>query len=60
LRLNGLNPQVAARLLSPLGPWRRFGEPRRSLMKAQLQRILDEGDALSPDVYEIASKSLSD
>ena len=59
LRLDPLNPQVAARLLSPLGPWRRFDGPRQSLMKAQLQRILDTGNRLSMDVYEIASKSLA-
>ncbi|MEX2616379.1 MAG: aminopeptidase N [Alphaproteobacteria bacterium] len=60
LALDRLNPQIAARLLGPLGPWRRFGEPRRSLMKAQLERILATGDGLSPDVYEIATKSLGD
>lgn len=58
LRLDPLNPQVAARLLAPLGPWRRFDGPRQGLMKAQLQRILDTGNRLSMDVYEIASKSL--
>jgi len=58
LRLDPLNPQVAARLLAPLGPWRRFDGPRQSLMRMQLQRILDTGTRLSMDVYEIASKSL--
>ena len=28
--LDGTNPQVAARLLTPLRQWRRFAEPRRS------------------------------
>ena len=59
LVLDRLNRQIAARLLGPLGPWRRFGDPRRSLMKEQLERILAAGEALSPDVYEIATKSLS-
>jgi len=59
LRLDPLNPQVAARLLSPLGPWRRFDGSRQALMKAQLQRVLDTGTRLSMDVYEIASKSLA-
>ena len=58
LRLDPLNPQVAARLLAPLGPWRRFDGPRQGLMRAQLQRILEAGNRLSMDVYEIASKSL--
>jgi len=59
LQLDPLNPQVAARLLAPLGPWRRFDASRQALMKAQLQRILDTGNRLSMDVYEIASKSLA-
>ncbi len=58
LELNRLNPQVAARMLKPLTQWRRFDEARQELMKAQLQRILAE-PSLSPDVYEITSKSLS-
>ena len=58
IALNALNPQVAARLLGPLGQWRRFDEARRNLMKVSLQRILDSKD-LSRDVYEIASKSLN-
>ncbi|MBT5812330.1 MAG: aminopeptidase N [Rhodospirillaceae bacterium] len=64
LELDALNPQVAARLLGPLGPWRKFDAGRREKMKGQLQRILDSGildseRTLSPDVFEIASKSLA-
>jgi aminopeptidase N len=59
LQLDPLNPQVAARLLAPLGPWRRFDKKRQESMKAQLQRILDTGNRLSMDVFEIASKSLA-
>ena len=58
LTLDPINPQVAARLLGPLGPWRRFDAARGALMKTQLERILNNGRALSADVYEIASKSL--
>ena len=57
IELNGINPQVAARMLGPLTRWRRYDGERASLMKTELERILDEGE-LSPDVYEIASKSL--
>jgi aminopeptidase N len=39
LELDPLNPQVAARLLSPFGRWRRFDKVRQSLMKDALQRI---------------------
>ena len=59
LELDALNPQVAARLLGPLGPWRKFDSGRQQKMKGQLQRILDSEQTLSPDVFEIASKSLA-
>jgi aminopeptidase N len=58
LTLDPINPQIAARLLGPLGSWRRFDADRGGRMKAQLERILKAGQRLSPDVYEIASKSL--
>ena len=58
LALDSANPQVAARLLPPLGRWRRFGEGRQDLMRAELERIL-AAESLSKDVYEIASKSLA-
>ncbi len=57
IELNGINPQMAARVLSPLTRWRKYDVSRQSLMQNQLQRILDEPE-LSPDVYEIASKSI--
>lgn len=53
-----LNPQTAARLVPPLGRWRRFGAERAALMKAQLQRIVAE-PGVSKDVFEQASKSLA-
>ena len=53
-----LNPQVAARLVPPLGRWRRLEPSRSALMRDQLQRIVDSR-GLSRDVYEQASKSLS-
>lgn len=55
--LDSLNPQVAARLLSPLGLWHRHDAARQALMKAELIRILAV-PSVSRDVYEIASKSL--
>ena len=57
IALNALNPQVAARLLPPLGRWRRFDEARQTRMKTELERILAV-PSVSRDVYEIASKSL--
>ena len=58
IALNGLNPQVAARLVSPLIQWRRYDASRQGLMKSQLQRILAEPE-LSKDVYEVVSKGLA-
>ncbi|HEX7742004.1 MAG TPA: DUF3458 domain-containing protein, partial [Sphingobium sp.] len=57
IALDKLNPQTAARLVSPLGRWRRFSEGRAAMMRAELQRILAE-PGLSRDVTEQASKSL--
>jgi aminopeptidase N len=58
LELDRLNPQVAARLASALGRWRRFDEHRQCQMRGELQRIVD-APGLSRDVFEIASKSLA-
>jgi len=57
LRLDRLNPQVAARLLGPMSPWRRYDPARQALMRAHLERIADTA-GISKDVYEVASKSL--
>ena len=38
--------------------WKRFGEPRRAMMQAQLERIARH-PGLSNDVFEIASKNLT-
>ncbi len=57
IALDKINPQTAARLVPPLGRWRRFDEERAGLMRAELQRILAQ-PGLSRDVTEQASKSL--
>ncbi|HEX7850032.1 MAG TPA: aminopeptidase N [Sphingomonas sp.] len=57
IALDRLNPQTAAKLLPPLGRWRRFDEVRAGLMKAELERILAT-PGLSKDLFEQASKSL--
>jgi aminopeptidase N len=57
IALEAINPQVAARLLAPLGRWRSFDAGRQAKMKAALTRILAV-PKLSRDVFEIASKSL--
>ncbi|QAY77402.1 aminopeptidase N [Sphingosinicella sp. BN140058] len=58
LAVDRLNPQTAARLVPPLGRWRRFDPVRADRMKAQLERIV-ASPQLSKDVFEQVSKSLA-
>ena len=51
------NPTTAARLVHPLGAWRRYDAARQALMRAALERIL-AAPGLSPNTYEMVSKSL--
>ncbi len=57
LELDGLNPQVAARMVRLMTRWQRYDATRQGLMRAQLERILHT-PGVSRDVYEIVSKSL--
>ncbi len=57
LRLNDTNPQIAARLTGPLTQWQRYTPQAQIQMRAALTRLLDR-DNLSPNVYELVSKSL--
>ncbi|MDG1311235.1 MAG: aminopeptidase N [Porticoccaceae bacterium] len=57
LALNTVNPQVAARLVTPLTKWKKFPEPNRELMKQALQNIANKPN-LVKDLQEIVSKSL--
>jgi aminopeptidase N len=57
LRLDAMNPQVAARLTAPFARWRRFDPARRDLMRSQLERLA-RAPGLSRDLAEIVSKSL--
>ena len=58
LALDALNPQTAAKLLPPLGRWRRFDRERSAAMRAELERIAGQ-PGLSKDTFEQASKSLA-
>ena len=58
LKLDGANPQVAARLVAAFNTWKRFGKERQSLMLAQLDRIRSHPQ-LSKDVTEIVTRALS-
>ncbi len=56
--LDKINPQSAARLVPPLGRWKRFDEARANQMRAALVQIVAT-PGLSKDVMEQASKSLA-
>jgi len=58
IELDALNPQLAAGLVTPLTRWSRLIDHQQKMMREQLARILAHS-ALSPDVYEHVSKSLS-
>ena len=59
IKLNATNPQIASRQLTPLTRWRKYDPSRQMLMKAELRRVMAE-PKLSPDVFEVVSKSLQD
>jgi len=58
LAVDRLNPQNAAKMVPPLGRWRRFADDRAAKMRAELERILAT-PGLSKDVFEQVSKSLA-
>jgi aminopeptidase N len=58
IALDPTNTQIAARLVPPLGQWRRFDPARQALMKHELQRVLDTPD-LSKGTFEMASRSIA-
>ncbi|MEM6826963.1 MAG: aminopeptidase N [Pseudomonadota bacterium] len=57
LQLDPINPQTAARFVSPLGRWRRIEPGRAALMKAELDRIA-AAEGLSRDTFEQVTRSL--
>jgi aminopeptidase N len=58
LRLVPVNPQVAARMLTPLTRWQRLDPARQTLMVEQLRRIKTL-PGLPRDVFEVVEKSLA-
>ncbi|MDD2224005.1 MAG: aminopeptidase N [Pseudomonas sp.] len=58
IKLDALNPQMAARMLSPLTRWQRFDLHQQEMMQSQLQRVRGSGD-LSADLFEVLEKSLA-
>ncbi|TIX49224.1 aminopeptidase N [Alteraurantiacibacter aquimixticola] len=57
LELDPINPQTAARFVSPFGRWRRIESGRSALMREQLERIAAAGN-LSRDTHEQVIRSL--
>ncbi|WP_193170509.1 aminopeptidase N [Nisaea nitritireducens] len=57
IKLDGLNPQIAARLVAPLTRWKKYDEARQRMMRECLERILRQ-PGLSPDVTELVTKGL--
>jgi aminopeptidase N len=58
IKLDARNPQIAARLCTALGSWRRYDDARQAAMRGALERILDT-ENLSHNCYEMASKALA-
>ncbi|MBS8239656.1 aminopeptidase N [Marinobacter lipolyticus] len=57
-RLDDSNPQIAARLVTPLTRWKKFATVHGDPMKKALEQIRDK-KGLSRDVYEVVHKSLA-
>lgn len=55
-RLDQRNPQIAARLATPLTRWQRLEPHRREMLRGELVALQQEH--LSRDLYEIVNKSL--
>ena len=58
IKLDRINAQIAARMLTPLRSWKSLEPKRQKLAKQALEKIVDVNN-LSTDTFEIASKSLN-
>ncbi len=58
IRIDPANGQLAARMVAPLGQWRRFDAGRQETMKQALRRVLALPN-LTTNTYEMVSKSLA-
>ena len=55
--LDVMNPQLASTIAGAFSLWKRYAEPRRTLMRQSLERIA-RVEGLSPDVSEIVTRTL--
>jgi aminopeptidase N len=58
IAVDRFNPMTAARLVDPLGGWRRLKPELGNLMRAELERIVGI-EGLSKNVYELATRALT-
>jgi aminopeptidase N len=58
IELDGINPQVAARLARALDRWKKLAEPYRSAAREALARVAAKAD-LSNDVREVVTRAIS-
>ena len=59
LMVDGFNPMTAARLIEPLGAWRRYTPALSEQMKQALQRIAAH-PSVSKNVLELATKAIGE
>jgi aminopeptidase N len=59
LKLDGLTPQVAARIATAFGRWRTYEPLRRALMRRELERLAARAGR-SSDLADIVERSLAD
>ena len=57
IAMDKFNPQMASRLMMPLTHWQRYASSYQAGMKKALELIRQQA-ALSPDVFEVVSRSL--
>ncbi|CAN7714221.1 aminopeptidase N [Pseudorhodoferax sp. LjRoot39] len=57
IELDGINPQVAARLARALDRWKKLAEPYRTAAREALARVAAKAD-LSNDVREVVTRAL--
>jgi aminopeptidase N len=58
LKLDGINPQVAARLARAMDAWARLAEPYRTAARAAIERVAAK-PTLSTDVREVVTRALA-
>lgn len=57
IRLNSMNPQVAARMARCFTRWRKYDKTRQDQMEVELRKIMST-EGLSKDVFEIVNNCL--